>query len=84
MSTVMAGVGKWDNLGLFASICWNIWKARNERVFQGSRQQEERICSRAVAEFNEYYQASMEMRTTNGTSQAEAALAWQLPPHWGY
>lgn len=56
-------------------------KPETIKKFQGSRQQEERICSKAAAEFNEYCQAVVETRTANGISQSEAAPAWQPPPH---
>lgn len=80
LGSVLAGERKGEKLGLFAFICWNIWKGRNEKVFQGSRQQEEQIGAKAVAEFHEFCRAVMEAKQGGGGAQIGATSGWQHPP----
>lgn len=48
------GQDVWSNLGLFASICWQIWKSRNEWVFRNVWVVETRIIATAIEEFHEF------------------------------
>ncbi|KAG5544004.1 hypothetical protein RHGRI_016678 [Rhododendron griersonianum] len=72
MGSINTGKGKWGTLGLFAVVCWNVWKAINDKVFSGSRQEEVNISAKVVAEFTEYCQAIEEGKIENG-----AVFGWQ-------
>lgn len=65
------GGDKWKMLGLFAIICWNLWKARNEWVFKQVWVEEAKVITDALKEFDEVYQAKMKV-TSRLTSQIMA------------
>lgn len=48
---------KQDVLGMLASVCWSIWRARNDWVFKKLRMEEVRISDRAATDYNEYCQS---------------------------
>lgn len=79
MGSSSTGPVKWDSLGLFASTCWNIRKARNSKDFAGSTQEAGRISAKAEAEYSEYCQALEEDRDRWEVVREEEPHKWERP-----
>lgn len=72
------GEDKWEVLGLFASLCMQIWKAQNEWVFNHSWWDVPRISGRAVEDFNEFCDSNGEAERV--VIDTNTAQTWKPPP----
>lgn len=74
---------KRDKPGLFSSICWQIWKARNKWVFTREWMNEVQINARGVEEFHEYCQAIKSPEDTLRKQTGANDQRW-VPPSPGF
>lgn len=69
-------------LGLFAFICWYVWRARNDWVFNKKWIGEQDILGHALSEFNEFHSAiAKESKQLRQPTEVERT-GWK-PPNQG-
>lgn len=73
----------WKQLGkdkaeLFVVLCWQVWKARNELVFENSQAPPRLYISRVSDWLHEYQQA--QVRNHSASPNSEESKSWCCPP----
>lgn len=81
MGSVTNGGNRKENLGLFAFVCWQIWKARNDWVFNKKWIGEQEILGYGINEFHDFVAATSKTREPR-QPMAETISRWN-PPNQG-
>lgn len=80
MGSITNGGNRKELLGLFAFVCWHIWKARNDWVFNKKWIGVQEILGQGITKFHDFVLATTKAREPRQPTE-EGLSRWSPPNH---